>query len=92
MAYAVGPKGQVVIAKELRERLGVQPGWVTVQRLAGDHVEVFFVPPEHRQSLKGSLRRYTKVSIPAGRPWGEARAVAWNIAAKEVRYRKARRP
>ena len=28
MAYKVGPKGQVVIAKEARERLGVRPGWM----------------------------------------------------------------
>ena len=55
MAYVVGPKGQVVIAKEIRDRLGVEPGWLALQRVVGDHVEVHFLPPEHRKSLKGSL-------------------------------------
>ena len=33
MAYMVGIKGQVVIAKEIRDRLGIEPGWLTLQRL-----------------------------------------------------------
>ncbi len=55
MANVVGPKGQIVIKKEIRDRLGVKRGWVALQRLAGDHVEVYFILPEHRKSLKGSL-------------------------------------
>ena len=43
MAHFVGPKGQIVIAKEIRERLGVAPGWLTIQRLVDDHVEVYFL-------------------------------------------------
>ena len=82
MAYAVGLKGQVVIAKEIRERLGVKPGWATLQRLAGDHVELYFLPPEHRDSLKGSLARYVRVSVGPGQEWDEARAAAWTEAAK----------
>jgi hypothetical protein len=39
----------VVIAKEIRERLGVQPGWVALQRLVGDCVEIYFLPLEHNQ-------------------------------------------
>ncbi len=82
MAYVVGPKGQVVIAKEIRDRLGVEPGWVALQRLAGDHVEVYFVPPEHRKSLKGSLAGHGKVRVAAGQEWDQARDVAWETAAK----------
>jgi bifunctional DNA-binding transcriptional regulator/antitoxin component of YhaV-PrlF toxin-antitoxin module len=82
MAHVVGSKGQVVIAKEIRDRLGVEPGWVALQRLAGDHVEVYFVPPEHRKSLKGSLAKHVKVHIASGQEWDKARDIAWEKAAK----------
>lgn len=83
MAHVVGAKGQVVIAKEIRERLGVEPGWMAIQRLVGDHVEVYFVPPEHRMSLKGSLATHLKVRIPPGEEWDRAREAAWDKAARE---------
>ena len=82
MANVVGQKGQVVIEKEIRNRLGLEPGWIALQRLAGDHVELFFVPPKHRKSLKGSLAGHTKVSIPAGNEWQEAVAEAWEKEAR----------
>lgn len=78
MAYTVGPKGQVVIAKEIRTKLGVKPGWVAFQHLAGDHVEVHFFPPGHNKSLAGILAPYAKRRSPLmGRAWDEARAAAW---------------
>ena len=83
MAYVVGHKGQVVIAKEIRERLGIESGWLALQRLVGDHVEVYFVPPEHRKSLKGSMAKHLKVTVSPGRQWDKARDAAWNQAAEE---------
>jgi len=83
MAHVVGHKGQVVIAKELRDRLGVEPGWLALQRLVDDHVEVFFLPPGHRRSLKGSLAKHLKVRVAPGREWARARETAWIEAAKE---------
>lgn len=83
MSYLVGPKGQVVIAKGVRDRLGVQPGWLALQRIVDDHVEIHFLPPEHRESLKGSLASYSNVRIGVGTEWEEARAAAWAEAAKE---------
>ncbi|MEK7474687.1 MAG: AbrB/MazE/SpoVT family DNA-binding domain-containing protein [Candidatus Coatesbacteria bacterium] len=90
MAYTVGPKGQVVIAKEIRDKLGVAPGWVALQRLAGDHAEVYFAPPPHRRSLKGSLTRFTKVKVAPGREWDEARRTAWAAESGRGVYRRSR--
>ena len=77
MAYLVGPKGQVVIAKEIREQLGIQPGWIALQRLVGDRVEIYFLPPEHNRSLKGSLSQHIQTHIPPGEAWDQAREKAW---------------
>lgn len=81
MAYTVGQKGQIVVAKEIRERLGVKPGWVALQRLVEDRVEVYFLPPEHRDSLKGSLANHLKARLSSGEEWDEARKAAWRDAA-----------
>jgi bifunctional DNA-binding transcriptional regulator/antitoxin component of YhaV-PrlF toxin-antitoxin module len=81
VAHVVGSKGQVVIAKEIRDRLGVEPGWTALQRLVGDHVEVYFLPPEHRRSLKGSLAPHLKARVGPGNEWEKARDTAWNSAA-----------
>ena len=83
MAYLVGSKGQVVIAKQIRERLGVKPGYVALQRLVEDRVEIYFLPPEHRESLKGGLSAYLKAHVPQGEAWDEAREAAWETAASE---------
>ncbi|MFP3975287.1 MAG: AbrB/MazE/SpoVT family DNA-binding domain-containing protein [Dehalococcoidia bacterium] len=83
MAHVVGFKGQVVIAKEIRDQLGVQPGWLALQRLVNDHVEVYFLPPEHRKSLKGSLANHAKGHVATGPEWDKARDMAWDKAAKE---------
>ncbi len=83
MQYRVGAKGQVVIAKDIRERLGVEPGWVALQRLSGDHVEVYFVPPPHRRSLKGALAGHIRTRVGAGEEWTQAKGSAWKAAARE---------
>jgi AbrB family looped-hinge helix DNA binding protein len=84
MSYLVGTKGQVVIAKEIRERLGIKPGWVALQRLVGDRVEIYFLPPEHNESLKGSLASYLKANVPPGEAWDRARDAAWQAATREA--------
>ena len=52
MAHVVGPKGQVVIEKEIRDQLGTKPGWLALQLLVDGHVEIHFVPPEHTSPLR----------------------------------------
>ena len=83
MTYLVGPKGQIVIAKEIRDRLGVGPGWHALERLVDDHVEVYFLPPEHEKSLKGSLAPYTKTRIVSGEDWTRAREDTWSGMARD---------
>lgn len=83
MAHVVGTKGQVVIAKEIRDQLGVEPGWLALQRLVNDHVEVYFLPPEHRNSLKGSLAKHVRVQVSPGDEWDKAREMAWDKAGKQ---------
>lgn len=82
MATVVGPKGQVVIEKEIRDRLGIQPGTLAIQRLANDHVEIHFIPPAHRRSLRGALAAHISNTVPP-EAWAEARERAWQEAAAE---------
>ncbi len=56
MAHVIGPKGQLVIEKAIRDRLGVGPGWKAVQQVVDDHVELRFLPPVHSRSLAGCLK------------------------------------
>jgi AbrB family looped-hinge helix DNA binding protein len=83
MTYSVGPKGQVVIAKGIRERLGIGPGWRVVQRLVGDHVELHFLPPPHKASLKGLLRDRIRAKV-SEEAWLEARERAWRASWDEA--------
>ncbi len=83
MANKVGEKGQVVIDKAIRDRLGIGPGWLAIQRIVDDHVEIYFVTPEHNRSLAGSLAPYTKVNIPPGREWNKAKETDLEIEVQE---------
>ena len=83
MANKVGTKGQVVIDKRIRDRLGIGPGWLALQRLVDDHVEIYFVGPEHNRSLLGSLNKYVKYAIDPEADWDKIRDYAWAEAVKE---------
>jgi bifunctional DNA-binding transcriptional regulator/antitoxin component of YhaV-PrlF toxin-antitoxin module len=50
MASVVGLKGQIIIDRDIRDRLGIRPGWKAVQRVVGNHVELHFVPPSHHRA------------------------------------------
>jgi AbrB family looped-hinge helix DNA binding protein len=82
MATTVGTKGQVVIEKGIRERLGVAPGSMAIQRLVDDHVEIYFVPPAHTRSLRGILASGIKRHVPP-EEWNAMRDGAWAQAARE---------
>lgn len=54
MTHRIGAKGQVVIPKELRDQLGIEPGDEVDFWLHDDHVAVR--PAERRQPLRGRFR------------------------------------
>jgi AbrB family looped-hinge helix DNA binding protein len=81
--HRVGSKGQLVIAKEIRDQLGIEPGWEALQRVVDGHVELHFFPPADNRSLKGILAPYTDVTIGPGEEWNRARERAWREAAWE---------
>ena len=83
MANVVGTKGQVVINIEIRKKLGIEPGWLALQRIVDDHVEVYFLPPEHNRSLAGSLKAHIKPGVAEGLSWREIRELAWSEAVKD---------
>ena len=81
MSNVVGQKGQVVIAKEIRDRLSIEPGWLALQSIVDNYVKIYFVPPEHNRSLMGSLAPYTDVVVHPGAEWAKAKERAWEAAA-----------
>lgn len=58
MPTVVGTKGQVVIDKAIRDRLGISPGWRAYQTLDEGCVKIYFRPPPHSRSLLGVLREH----------------------------------
>lgn len=60
MTHRVGPKGQVVIPKELRDELGIQPGDEVSFWLDDDHVAVR--PTSLRRPLRGRFEGSDLVS------------------------------
>jgi bifunctional DNA-binding transcriptional regulator/antitoxin component of YhaV-PrlF toxin-antitoxin module len=83
MSSKVGLKGQIVIEKTLRDKLGVKPGWQALQLLVDDHVEIYFVPPEHTNSLAGRLAKYTKGSLKTSEALRKERDKGWSKASRK---------
>lgn len=80
MSTRVGTKGQVVIEKAIRDELGVEPGWIALQRIVeGDRVELRFWPSEHERSLRGILAGHVDRSLPP-EAFDEVRRQAWTAA------------
>ncbi|MFN3982347.1 MAG: AbrB family transcriptional regulator [Caldilinea sp.] len=44
-----------MIEKAIREQLGIEEGYVSVQTVIGDRIEIRFHPPEDNQLLRGIL-------------------------------------
>lgn len=63
MTHRVGPKGQVVIPKELRDELGIEPGDEVSFWRQGDHVAVR--PASQRRALRGRFEKTALVDALA---------------------------
>lgn len=80
----IGERGEIVIDGKLREELGIGPGWFALQQVIDGRLEVEFLPPEHNESLAGSLAKYVKGGeIPADADWGKIRDGVWSKAVRE---------
>ena len=68
----------MVIEKEIRDRLGVKPGWQAVQLLVDNQVRIYFIPPEHKRSLRGAAKPFIRGVPPPEEEWDDlvAKAVA----------------
>jgi AbrB family looped-hinge helix DNA binding protein len=49
-------KGQIVIPKEIRERLGIGPGKKVLLQIVGDHAEIVPLPDDPIKSMRGMLK------------------------------------
>ena len=57
MTYRVGAKGQVVIPKELRDRVGLHPGSAVDFALDGERIVLLPVPRQSPARLGGRFAR-----------------------------------
>lgn len=83
MPTKVGTKWQVVIEKDVREKLQVQPGSRTIQRVVGDKVEIAFIPPPHKKSLRGILAKHIHPRYKKETSWEKIRETTWKRVARE---------
>jgi len=63
----IGPKGQVVLPKSVREALGVTPGDRVVFSLEGGRVVLLSVPARTAAELRGILRVERPVDLKEAR-------------------------
>ncbi len=49
-------KGQIVIPKEIREKLGIGPGKKVLLQLVGEHAEIVALPDDPIKSMRGMLK------------------------------------
>jgi AbrB family looped-hinge helix DNA binding protein len=55
-------KGQIVIPKQIREKLGIVPGKRVLFRLVGNHAEIVPLPDDPVKAMRGMLRSDTSLA------------------------------
>jgi AbrB family looped-hinge helix DNA binding protein len=49
-------KGQIVIPKEIRDKLGIGPGKKVLLQVVGEHAEIVPLPDDPIKSMRGMLK------------------------------------
>ena len=76
MTSRVGERGQITIAKAIREELAIYAGDETVQRVVDGRIVIEVIPGRHRRSMAGTLR--DKLGRrPDDESWPTLRDAAW---------------
>ncbi len=55
-------KGQIVIPKEIREKLGIGPGKKVLLQVVGEHAEIIPMPDDPVKSMRGMLKAYVSLA------------------------------
>lgn len=76
MSSRVGERGQITIAKAIREELAIYAGDETVQRIEDGRIVIDVVPGRHRRSMAGVLRERVGRK-PTDESWVALRDAAW---------------
>jgi AbrB family looped-hinge helix DNA binding protein len=58
----ISSKGQIVIPKEIRDKVGLKPGTLVEVRLANKHIEIVPLPEDPIQAIRGSLKAPTSLA------------------------------
>lgn len=72
-ASRTSSKGQVVIPKEIRDRLGIRAGGRVGFSLVADHVEIYPLPEEPVEAYHGIFRKGSSLTKALLRDRGEER-------------------
>ena len=87
MSTTVGTKGQITIEKQIRDALGVKPGWRAIQSVENGRAVILFRPPKHNRSLAGILADKTNVRFETNEDLEAAIELAWEEAARDYARR-----
>jgi AbrB family looped-hinge helix DNA binding protein len=72
----VGKRGQITIAKAIRDELGINVGDMTIQRIKDGRIVLEVVRGRHRMSLAGSLAGKVR-RRPDDESWAALRDATW---------------
>ena len=84
MSSLVGTRGRITIDKEIRDRLGLKPGWRVFQRIEGDTVVLEFHAPRGRRSPAGILTGKATRTFETDEELYAAIEESWDVVAQEV--------
>lgn len=82
MPNVVGERFQITIDRTVRERLGIEPGDLAVERVEDGRMVVEFAPRPHDRSLRGILKRVEQP--PGTTDSGAEKEAAWKARSEEI--------